>query len=108
MTRPDKIEEQLEEVRKIPAWAVATIVIGAASMLILLVIFGFVCGIFVQQYAHREDQKEERMNILMRAKSVASETELLDDVASQPVSNSKTKGKQRMARAEEEYQDMDL
>ena len=53
----DTLEDQLERARTIPPWAVAVLVLSAICMLAILIIFGFACGLFVQQCIDKEDQR---------------------------------------------------
>lgn len=92
----DKLEEQLELARKIPPWAVAVISLCALSLLSMLVICGFACGLFVQQHV----QKEEQRNRLLASDSAVQELELQENTENAPAPgpSSKKKGKQRVSR----------
>ena len=98
----DKLEYQLEAAREIPPWAVAIVVLCALSLLSMLVICGFGCGLLVQQYV----QQEEQRNRLITSDSAVSELELQDNVeaSSEPALSSKKKGKQRVSREDDDME----
>ena len=91
----DKLEEELELARQIPPWAVAVISLCALSLLSMLVICGFACGLFVQQHV----QKEEQRSGLLNSDSAVQELELQENTedAPAPVPISKKRAKERVS-----------
>ena len=80
MSTIDSLEEQLELARSVPPWAVAVIVLCALSLLAMLVVCGFACGLAVQQHV----QKDERKKRLITSDSAVQELELQENVALTP------------------------
>lgn len=99
----DRLEEQLEAAREMPPWAVAVIVLCALSLLSMLVICGFGCGLLVQQHVNQEDQR----NRLLASDSAVHELELQDNAEpaqTQTKPSSKKKGKQRVSREDDDME----
>lgn len=92
----DSLQDSLEAARQVPPWAVVVICLCGLSLLSLLVIFGFACGLFVQQHI----QAEERENRLLNSDSVNrdGEVQLEDNIemTTEVGPTSMRKGKERV------------
>ena len=94
----DSLENRLDAARDIPPWGIAVIVLTALSLLSMLIVCGFGCGVLVQQCSHQEYQIRrllEMENVVGESEHPIDNTEAVDMVPVQKSANAK--GKQRVS-----------
>jgi len=93
----DSLQDNLEAARQVPPWAVAVICLCALSLLSLLVIFGFACGLFVQQHIQNEERESRLLNSDSAAREGEVQLEENIEMTMEAGPTSKKKGKERVA-----------
>jgi len=66
----ERLQQELENARDMPAWAIAVVVLCAVSTFCVLVVCGFGCGLLVQQnYNNSKKAAAEHSRVLLSSDS---------------------------------------